>query len=118
MRPLSQALKPGSLLPLAREAAWPIRKRWVKRSILAQIEERTPPVTFRNLPYYKPDTSTLSGTSRELLIAFADQVCEGRFPFLGYGTADLGRLPRWNVDFVSCLDWPQIPFENRHCISA
>ena len=118
MRPLSQTLKMGSPLLLAREAAWRIRKRWVKRSILAQIEERTPPVTFRNLPYYKPDTSTLSGTSRELLIAFADQVCEGRFPFLGYGTADLGRLPRWNVDFVSGLDWPQIPLENRHCVRS
>src|SRR6266436_2848813 len=118
MRPLSQTLKMGSPLLLAREAAWRIRKSWVKRSILAQIEERTPPVTFRNLPYYKPDTSTLSGTSRELLIAFADQVCEGRFPFLGYGTADLGRLPRWNVDFVSGLDWPQIPLENRHCVRS
>ena len=30
----------GSPLLLAREAAWRIRKRWVKRSILAQIEER------------------------------------------------------------------------------
>jgi len=116
MRPFSQTLKMGSPLLLAREAVWRIRKRWVKRSILAQIEEQTFPVTFRNIPYYKPDTSTLGGTSRELLIAFANQVCEGRFPFLACGTADLGRQPRWNVDFVSGSDWPLIPLENRRCM--
>jgi len=44
------------------------------------------------------------------------KVCEGRFPFLGYGTVGLGRQPRWNVDFVSGLDWLQIPLENRHCM--
>jgi hypothetical protein len=50
------------------------------------------------------------------LIAFADEVCEGRFPFMGYGTVGLGRQPRWHVDFVSGLDWLQIPLENRQCM--
>src|SRR6266849_1904592 len=113
MRPLSQTLKMSSPLLLAREAAWRIRKRWVKRSILAQIEKQTFPVTFRNIPYYKPDTSTFSRAGRELLIDFANQVCEGRFPFLAYGTADLGRQPRWNVDFISGAKWPLILLENR-----
>src|SRR6266852_8322560 len=113
MRPLSQTLKMSSPLLLAREAAWRIRKRWVKRSILAQIEKQTFPVTFRNIPYYKPDTSTFSRAGRELLIDFANQVCEGRFPFLAYGTADLGRQPRWNVDFISGAKWPLILLEIR-----
>ena len=113
MRPLFQTIKMSSPLLLAREAAWRIRKRLIKRSILAQIEKQTFPVTFRNIPYYKPDTSTFSRTSRELLIDFANQVCEGRFPFLAYGTADLGQRPRWNVDFISGSDWPLIPLENR-----
>ena len=116
MRPLSQTLKMSSPLLLAREAVWRIRKRWIKRSILGQIEARTFPVTFRNIPYYKLDNSTFSGTSRKLLIDFADQVCEGRFPFLAYGTANLGRQPRWNVDFISGSEWPVIPLENRSCI--
>ena len=116
MRPLPRFLKKGSPLLLAREVAWRIRKRWEKRRILAQMEERPCPVTFRNVPYYKPDISTFSRTSRDLLIAFADEVCEGRFPFLGYGTVGLGRRARWNVDFVSGLDWPQIPLENRQCM--
>src|SRR5258707_6067186 len=103
----------SSPLLLAREAAWRIRKRWIKRSILAQIEERAAPVTFRNVTYCKPEISTLSCVSRQLLIDFANQVCEGRFPFLGYGTADLGRRPRWNVDFISGAEWPLIPLENR-----
>ncbi len=114
MRPLSQILEMGPPLLLAREAAWRIRKRWGKRRILAQLELRPYPVTFRNIPYYMPNVSTLSSTNRELLIAFADQVCEGRFPFLGYGTVDLGRQPMWNVDFVSGLNWPQIPLEDHH----
>ena len=115
MRPLSQTLKMSSPLLLAREAAWRIRKRWIKRSILAQIEEPFP-VTFRNIPYYKPGTSTVGRTGRELFIDFANQVCEGRFPFLAYGTADLSQQPRWNVDFISGSDWPLIPLENHHCV--
>jgi Heparinase II/III-like protein/Heparinase II/III N-terminus len=99
---------------LAREAAWRIWKRWEKGRILAQLEEPPCAVTFRNIPYYLPNISALSRTSRELLIAFADQVCEGRFPFLGYGTVDMGLQPMWNVDFVSGLNWPQIPMEDRH----
>jgi len=114
MRPLSQILEMGPPLLLAREAAWRIWKRWKKGRILAQLEERRCRVTFRNIPYYKPAPASLNRTSRELLIAFADQVCKGRFPFLGYGTVDLGRQPRWNVDFVSGLNWPQIPLEDHH----
>ncbi len=41
------------------------------------------------------------------MIGFASEVCEGRFPFLGYGTVTLGDPPRWNVDFVSGQEWPQ-----------
>ena len=114
MRPLSQILEMGPPLLLAREAAWRIWKRWKKGRILAQLEERRCRVTFRNIPYYKPAPASLNRTSRELLIAFADQVCKGRFPFLGYGTVDLGRQPRWNVDFVSGLNWPRIPLEDHH----
>ena len=116
MRSLSQVLQKDSPLLLAREVAWRIWKRWEKRRILVQMEEQPCPVTFRNVPYYKPATTSLDRTSRELLITFADQVCEGRFPFLGYGTVDLGRQPRWNIDFVSGLGWPQIPLENRNCM--
>src|SRR5712691_13494449 len=116
MRPLHQFLRKDSPLLLAREVAWRIRKRWEKRRLLALMEERPCPVTFRNVPYYRPDISTFSETSRELLIAFADEVCEGRFPFLGYGTVGLGRRPRWNVDFVSGLDWLQILLENCLCM--
>ncbi len=109
-------LKRESPLLVAREVLWRARRDWKKRRLLAQIEERPCPVKFRNVPYYRPDISSFSRTSRELLITFADEVCEGRFPFLGYGTVGLGRQPRWNVDFVSGLDWLQIPLENRHCM--
>jgi Heparinase II/III-like protein/Heparinase II/III N-terminus len=113
MRPLSQTLKMSSPLLLAREAAWRIRKKWEKKRILAELEERTCRVEFRNIPYYKPAITSLNGTTQELLLAFANHVCEGRFPFLGYGTVDLGQRPRWNVDFICGSDWPLIPLENR-----
>jgi len=115
MRPLLQILKMGSPLTLAREAGWRVRKKWQKRRILAQINLPCR-FRFRAIPYYKPDISEISKIGRELLIAFADQLCEGRFAFLGYGTADLSRQPRWNVDFVSGADWPQVPLENRNCM--
>jgi len=35
---------------------------------------------------------------------------------MGYGTVDLSRKPKWNVDFVSGMDWPAIPLDNRHCM--
>ncbi len=117
MQPLRRILKKGPPLLLAQEVAWRIQKRWEKRRILAQLNERRScPVTFRNIPYYRPAVSSLNKTSQELLIAFADEVCEGRFPFMGYGTVDLSRKPKWNVDFVSGMDWPAIPLDNRHCM--
>src|SRR5260370_3095008 len=115
MRPLLQILKMGSPLTLAREAGWRVRKKWQKKRILAQIDLPCR-FRFRAIPYYKPDISEISKIGRELLIAFADQLCEGRFAFLGYETADLSRQPRWNVDFVSGADWPQVPLENRNCM--
>ncbi len=116
MRSLADVLKQESPLALVREAVWRTRKKWEKGRILAQIEEEPCPVTFRHIPYYQPASSEFSPTSRALITGFADQICEGRFPFLGYGTVHLGRRPQWNVDFVSGLDWPDVPMENRYAM--
>src|SRR5437879_8012454 len=108
-------LKREPPLVIAREALWRARRQWNKRRILGR---RTLPgyVKFRGVPYYNPSLGPLSEDSRALIISFADEVRAGRFPFLGYGTLNLGRLPRWNVDFVSGLDWPQIPLEISSCV--
>src|SRR6266571_1022146 len=116
MRSLADVLKQESPLALVREAVWRTRKKLEKGRILAQIEEEPCPVTFRHIPYYQPASSEFSPTSRALITGFADQICEGRFPFLGYGTVHLGRRPQWNVDFVSGLDWPDVPMENRYAM--
>ena len=116
MRSLTELLKQESPLSLAREAVWRTRKNWAKESILAQLKGRARAIAFRNLPYYQPDPSAFSEASRNHVTAFADEVCNGRYPFLGYGTVDLGVKPRWNRDFVSGLDWPDVSLENRNCI--
>ncbi|PYV17753.1 MAG: hypothetical protein DMG21_07290 [Acidobacteria bacterium] len=112
---LVRILKREPPLVVAREALWRARRWWNKRRMLGRLE-RLGRFTFRNVPYYHPNVDAVSEQGREILLAYADEIRAGRFPFLGYGTVDLGREPRWNVDFVSGLDWPQIPLENRQCV--
>jgi len=54
--------------------------------------------------------------TKTLIVGFADEIREGRYPFLGYGTVDLGTRPKWNLDFVSGREWPYVRSECRDCI--
>jgi len=47
-------------------------------------------LNFRYIPYYDPDLQCLSEHTKTLIVAFADEIQAGRYPFLGYGTVDLG----------------------------
>jgi hypothetical protein len=105
-RSFTEILKQESPISLAREALWRTRKRWHRKRFLGQIQEAHCPVGFRNIPYYASGVPKLSQTSRAFIIDYADEIEQGRFPFLGYGTWDLGREPKWNVDFLSGLEWP------------
>jgi hypothetical protein len=116
MRSLVQLLRQESPISLAREAVWRTRKIWIKKNILAQADRKSNVVTFRNIPYYRSDPAAFSDATRALITAFADEVCAGRYPFLGYGTMDLGLRPHWNLDFVSGRDWPKEPLANRSCV--
>ena len=116
MRSLTQILTQESPILLAREAVWRTRKKWAKKKILAQLDGQPDPITFRAVPYYQPDPAAFQDTTREFITRFADEICAGRYPFLGYGTRDLGLHPAWNVDFVCGLAWPAIPLENRDCM--
>ena len=103
-RSFTEVLRQESPIALAREAVWRTRKGWHRNRVLARIEEYPCPVEFRRVPYYAPDAPSLSDTSRALITGYADEICDGRFPFLGYGTRELGREPKWNVavgSFVS-----------------
>jgi Heparinase II/III-like protein/Heparinase II/III N-terminus len=116
MRSLTEILKQESPISLAREAVWRTRKNWTKKKVLAQLSGKASAISFRAIPYYKPDPSAFHETTRNLVTAFADEICAGRYPFLGYGTRNLGMRPRWNLDFVCGLDWPAVPLENRNCM--
>src|SRR5713101_3001076 len=108
-------LKRESPLLVAREVLWRARRAWKKRRILGRLEHPGH-VEFRNVPYYNPDPLALSEHSRALIVAFADEIRAGRYPFLGYGTAELGTRPMWNFDFLSGAGWPYVRCEGRECI--
>src|SRR5439155_14888180 len=112
---LLRILKRESPVKLALEVLWRARRAWNKKRVRAQFE-RPSRVMFRNVPYYNPNLRALSEHSRVLIVAFADEIRAGRYPFLGYGTAELGTHPKWNVDFVSGAEWPYIRQEGRECI--
>jgi len=106
MRPLRQLLKQESPASLAREFVWRARRGWDKKRILARMGNPCP-VTFRRAHYYSPLTTEFAPETRACVVGFASEICEGRFPLLGYGTISLGFPPPWNVDFVSGMDWPK-----------
>src|SRR6266436_5936543 len=108
-------LKRESPLALAREVMWRATRGWRKRRILARIEHPGD-VKFRYITYYDPDLQCLSEHAKTLIVAFADEIRAGRYPFLGYGTVDLGTRPKWNLDFVSGREWPYVRSECRDCI--
>src|SRR5260370_5053686 len=108
-------LKRESPLLVAREVLWRARRAWKKSRILGR-SEHPGNGEFRNVPYYNPDPLALGEHSRALIVAFADEIRAGRYPFLGYGTAELGTRPKWNFDFLSGAEWPYVRCEGRECI--
>src|SRR5712692_10226330 len=112
---LIRILKRESPLVVAREVLSRAHREWNKRRLLGRLE-RLGRVKFRGVPYYNPDLRTLSQHSRALIVAFADEIRAGRYPFLGYGTAELGTRPMWNFDFLSGAGWPYVRCEGRECI--
>src|SRR5260370_38371295 len=97
---LIRILKRESPLLVAREVLWRAHREWNKRRILSRLE-RPGHVKFRGIPYYNPDLQMLGEHSRSLIVAFADEIRAGRYPFPGYGTAELGTRPNCNLDFIS-----------------
>jgi hypothetical protein len=117
MNKIADALKHDSPLTLAKEFAWRLGKKHRRARFLSSLASGSADVRFRNIPYYQPDMSHLSGKSRSLIVSFAEELCEGRYPLLSYGTLDLGNNPKWNVDWISGLDWPSNrPLENHTSI--
>lgn len=110
-----RALKEESPLLVAREVLWRVHRVWNKQRFLGFLK-RLGPAKFRFVPYYNPDLQHLRGRSRALIVAFADEIVAGRYPFLSYGTAELGKRPKWNLDFVSGAEWPLLSFENHQYI--
>ena len=110
-----QVLKRESPFLVASEVLWRARKEWNKTSLPGRLE-RLSHFKFQLVSYYNPNLQKLGEHSRSLIVAFADEIRAGRYPFLGYGTAQLGTLPKWNLDFVSGAAWPYISFKNHQYI--
>ena len=103
---LISALSRESPLLIAREILWRAKREY-KRLRLSGRLKGSARFSFREVPYYQPDLRNLSGRSRALIVAFADEIRAGRYPFLGYGTAQFGASPKWNLDFTTGVEWPQ-----------
>lgn len=112
---LIRILKRESPLLVAREVLWRAHREWNKRRMLGRLG-RPGHAEFRGVPYYNPDLQTLSEHGRALIVAFADEIRAGRYPFLGYGTAELGTRPKWNLDFISGTEWSYVQRESREYI--
>jgi hypothetical protein len=107
-RALVPVLRREKKLALVREAIWRTWKPYRAKRLLALAQSEVCPVQFRNIDYFPPTTPSVSARARSAIVGIADLVCQGDFPFLGYGTVHLGLQPSWNRDFVSGLDWPEI----------
>jgi hypothetical protein len=107
---LIRILKRESPLLVAREVLWRAQREWNKRRMPGRLK-RLGHVKFRGVPYYNPDLKSLSESSRTLIVAFADEIRAGRYPFLGCGTAELGARPKWNLDFVCGAEWPYVRYK-------
>ena len=114
---LTRVLKRESPLMVAREAIWRAQRAWNKKRTLDRLNGHGHlSYNFRAIPYYQPDLQGIHEHSRAFIITYADKIRSGRYPFLGYGTAELGIRPQWNLDFVSGLTWPSQRLELRNCI--
>ncbi len=108
---LFTVLKRESPLVLAREALWRTRRQWRKIRFRSHLESARCPVIYRQVGYYQLQPGGLDERSRQNILRAADAVCGGRFPWFANGPAQLGFPPRWNLDFISGISWPEAPGE-------
>src|SRR5262245_54506478 len=87
-----------SPLTLAREAGLRFTRRWRRRQ-LGRLLRAKPTLRLRPIQYYQPNSQQISEEQRQVLTQLADGICQGRIPFLSYGTQELGLTPAWNTDF-------------------
>jgi hypothetical protein len=108
---LLTVLQRESPLILAREAVWRTRRRWRQIQFKSRVESATCPVVYRSAGYYRLQATGIEQRSHETILRAADAVCSGRFLWFAYPPAQLGFPPRWNLDFVSGISWPDAPGE-------
>jgi len=68
-------------------------------------------VRWRDVAYYQPQIECVSQEQRKSILKLAEEICEGKIPFLSYDTQHLGLEPAWNRDFISGKEWPDQPSE-------
>lgn len=114
MRPLRAILrivKGEPPIPIAKECVWRAWKPIRKKHLMELAARGICPLSFRNVPYFRPETSLVGDRARTIITGISDKVCSGRVPFLGYATADWGVKPAWNCDFVSGKRWRKLEYQ-------
>jgi len=111
MRPIGFILRSNSPVLVVREVLWRIKKQWNKAKFRLRGRLDESPVHLCWPAYYQPNPAACSPRAAAAIVGVADLISCGQFPFLGYGTVNLGFPPRWDVDFVSGKEWPMRPAE-------
>ncbi len=108
IRALLPALRHQPPSAMAREVAWRLWKPYRAARLQSAIQRGEFELSFRQVPYYQPDLPAAAAARYEI-VAYADLICSGQFPLLGYATAHLGFPPAWNRDFVTGFEWEHLP---------
>jgi hypothetical protein len=108
-RNLLRIVSHESPIVLFKESAWRVWKKWKQSRFRALTSNGHCPVRFRHLPYYHPIPKSWDRSARDIVCGVADEICQGRFPFLSYETVTLGLPPPWHMDFVSGKKWEMAP---------
>jgi hypothetical protein len=110
-RNIARILSSEEPTTIAKEAVWRLKKRRDLFRFEKVIQQQSPTLTLRTIPYYRPNCSEVDPQEREAIIHLADEVVNGSFPLLSYGNVRLGQLPNWHVDFIANQEWPIAPIE-------
>lgn len=98
-----------SPVTLAREVLWRAQKSWRQKHLWKKLDSLACPVTYLPAGYYQPKLDQLEIREKQLVVRYADSICNGQFPWFSYGSVALGFPPHWSLDFVSGRTWPKLP---------
>ncbi len=101
-----QTLRDEPLPILIREAGWRAIRSMRKSIFPVAVARTNGQKRFRPIGYYASQGPLISSDQRTAVLGYADAVLRGEYPFMGYGSPQLGTRPDWQCDWVAKKKWP------------